>query len=55
MPFEYGKYFVMFVTFEHQSFVILRHCQYTGAAQIDALFVNGGLRALNRQIRVSPI
>ena len=55
MPCGYGKYFVMFVKFEHESFVILRHCQYTGAAQTDALFVNGGLRALNSQIRVLPM
>ena len=42
----------MLVTFGHDSFVILRHCQYTGAAQKDARFVNAGLRALVRQMRV---
>ena len=45
----------MSVTFEHESFVILRHCQYTGAAQTDARFVNAGLRALIRQMRVLPM
>ena len=43
------------VTFGHEKFVILRNCQYTGAAQKDARFVSTSLRALPRQMRVLPV